>query len=90
MYPHISKSDTPAFVTISSSAALAPIAGTAPYTAAKSASKALTECFALSILKSMWAVFALALPKQIYSPGKKKISPKTNLSPHLCQRETEW
>lgn len=46
MYPYISKSSTPAFVTVSSSAALAPLAGTSLYTAAKSASKALTECFA--------------------------------------------
>ena len=46
MYPHISRSDTPAFVTVASSAALAPLAGTSLYTAAKSASKALTECFA--------------------------------------------
>lgn len=46
LYPHIGRSDTPAFVTVSSSAALAPLAGTSLYTAAKSASKALTECFA--------------------------------------------
>lgn len=45
MYPHISKSESAAFVTVSSSSALAPLAGTAVYTAAKSASKALTECF---------------------------------------------
>ncbi|MGN0813019.1 MAG: SDR family NAD(P)-dependent oxidoreductase [Candidatus Coproplasma sp.] len=45
MYPHISKSATPGFVTVSSSAALAPLAGTSLYTAAKSASKALCECF---------------------------------------------
>lgn len=45
MYPHISKSPSAAFITVSSSAALAPLAGTAVYTAAKSASKALTECF---------------------------------------------
>ncbi len=45
MYPHVSKSDTPAYITVSSSAALAPLAGTSVYTAAKSASKALTECF---------------------------------------------
>lgn len=45
MYPHISKSDSAAFVTVSSASALAPLAGTAVYTAAKSASKALTECF---------------------------------------------
>ena len=46
MYPHIRKSASAAFVTVSSSSALAPLAGTAVYTAAKSASKALTECFA--------------------------------------------
>lgn len=45
MYPHVKKSPTPAFVTVSSSAALAPLTGTAVYTAAKSASKGLTECF---------------------------------------------
>ncbi|MGN0807912.1 MAG: SDR family NAD(P)-dependent oxidoreductase [Candidatus Coproplasma sp.] len=45
MYPYIIKSSTPAFVTVSSSAALAPLAGTSLYTSAKSASKALTECF---------------------------------------------
>ncbi|MGN1373007.1 MAG: SDR family NAD(P)-dependent oxidoreductase [Candidatus Coproplasma sp.] len=45
MYPYIGKSATPALITVSSSAALAPIAGTSLYTAAKSASKALTECF---------------------------------------------
>jgi len=46
MYPHVKNSPTPAFVTVSSSAALAPLVGTAVYSAAKSASKALTECFA--------------------------------------------
>ncbi|MGN0805795.1 MAG: SDR family NAD(P)-dependent oxidoreductase [Candidatus Coproplasma sp.] len=45
MYPYLCKSETPAFVTVSSSAALAPLAGTSLYTAAKSASKALCECF---------------------------------------------
>ena len=45
MYPYMCKSATPAFVTVSSSASLAPLAGTSLYTAAKSASRALTECF---------------------------------------------
>lgn len=45
MYPYICKSSAPAFVTVSSSAALAPLAGTSLYTAAKSASRTLTECF---------------------------------------------
>lgn len=45
MYPYITKSATPAFVNVSSSASLAPLAGTSLYTSAKSASRALTECF---------------------------------------------
>lgn len=47
MYDHIIKSETPAFVTVSSSAALCPLPGTSLYTAAKAASKSLTECFGL-------------------------------------------
>lgn len=47
MYEHISKSSSPAFITISSSAALAPLPGCSVYSAAKAANKFLTECFAL-------------------------------------------
>lgn len=45
MYDHIIKSETPAFITVSSSAALCPLPGTSLYTASKSASKSVTECF---------------------------------------------
>ena len=47
MYEHISNSETPAFITVSSSAALAPLPGCSVYSAAKAANKLLTECFAL-------------------------------------------
>lgn len=47
MYDHIAKSKTPSFINVSSSASLAPLPGCSVYSAAKAATKSLTECFAL-------------------------------------------
>ena len=88
MYPHIGKSDTPAFVTISSSAALAPIAGTAPYTAAKSASKALTECFAFEHPEIYVGCVCPGFTKtNLFSRQKEDISKNKLISAFMSKRD---
>lgn len=47
LLPLLSRSATPAIVNVSSSAALAPVAGTALYSASKAALKSFTECLSM-------------------------------------------
>ncbi|MGN1060754.1 MAG: SDR family NAD(P)-dependent oxidoreductase [Candidatus Coproplasma sp.] len=88
MYPHIVKSQTPAFVTVSSSAALAPLAGTSLYTAAKSASKALTECFSCEHPEIYVGCVCPGFTKtNLFSNQKEDMSKNKLISAFMSKRE---
>ncbi|MGN1104685.1 MAG: SDR family NAD(P)-dependent oxidoreductase [Candidatus Coproplasma sp.] len=88
MYPHISKSATPAFVTVSSSAALAPLAGTSLYTSAKSASKAFTECFSCEHPEIYVGVVCPGFTKtNLFSNQKDDMSKNKLISAFMSDRD---
>ena len=88
MYPHISKSQTPAFITVSSSAALAPLPGTSLYPAAKSASKALTECFSCEHPEIYVGCVCPGFTKtNLFSQQKDDMSKNKLISAFMAERE---
>lgn len=88
LYPHIKKSTTPAFITISSSAALAPLPGTSLYTASKSASKSLTECFSAEHPEIYVACVCPGFTKtNLFSRQNEDMSKNKLISHFMTERE---